>query len=166
MSFSKKLRPWKQVMKISEISLNDLWDSGARGLILDIDNTISPWHKYQLTKESEAFVYEALSKGYTIVLLSNSSHRKTKALADSLGVHFIAPAFKPLLYSFRKAIKRIKQPPEKIVVIGDQIFTDVWGGNKSGCSTILVKPLTEKELFWTKIMRYLEKIVLKKKTDR
>jgi len=50
---------------------------------------------------------------------------------------------------------------DQAAVIGDQIFTDILGGNRAGLYTILVKPLARREFMGTKIARSLELLVLR-----
>ena len=49
---------------------------------------------------------------------------------------------------------------ENTLFVGDQIFTDVYGANRAGIRTILVKPIHPKEEIQIVLKRYLEKIVL------
>ncbi|MFN4181830.1 MAG: HAD hydrolase-like protein, partial [bacterium] len=49
-------------------------------------------------------------------------------------------------------------PRKEVLVIGDQLFTDVLGARLSGISSVLLPPRNEKEFFLTKIIsRRLEK---------
>ena len=44
--------------------------------------------------------------------------------------------------------------------VGDQLFTDVYGANRTGIHSILVTPMNPKEEIQIVLKRYLEKIVL------
>ena len=46
------------------------------------------------------------------------------------------------------------------LAIGDQLFTDIWGANRAGIKSILVKPLGPELLLKVKLKRIGEKIVL------
>jgi HAD superfamily phosphatase (TIGR01668 family) len=67
---------------------------------------------------------------------------------------------KPRRRAFRRALHIMELTSQETAVIGDQIFTDVLGGNRLGLYTILVTPISEKEFIWTRLMRKLERFVL------
>ena len=92
------------------------------------------------------------------VILSNSNKtEKVKMVADLIGIPYIKFATKPLKRGFKKAQQLLDIPNENIAVVGDQIFTDVIGANRSNMFSILVEPLAEKDLFLTKIKRLLRR---------
>ena len=49
---------------------------------------------------------------------------------------------------------------ENTIFIGDQIFTDIYGANRTGLLSYLVQPIGKKEEIQIVLKRYLEKIVL------
>ena len=96
-------------------------------------------------------------------ILSNSPFGdKVKKIAKELNVEYEYNAGKPLLKGFKKVIEKSKFPKENILMIGDQIFTDVWGGNRIGVKTVLVTPINKKESVFTKVKRPFGKIILRK----
>jgi len=153
------LQPNAVVTSLAGIDLEGLWNKGKRGIILDLDNTITPWHKDVLTTEAEALIAAARRRSYKIHLLSNASHARTKRVAAKLEIDFTAPGYKPFRRGYRLALQKLDLPGEQVIAVGDQIFTDVWGGNKAGCYTVLVTPLAKKEFIGTKLMRLLELLV-------
>ena len=78
--------------------------------------------------------------------------------ADFLSRHH---PVKPRRRAFRKALEELKLSVSDVAVLGDQIFTDVLGGNRMGLYTILVTPISDKEFIWTKLMRQFERLILK-----
>lgn len=156
----QNIKPKLMSGALGEIDLLMLWAEGIRGLIIDLDNTISPWHQNMVTPEADLFIKAALQHGYQVAILSNSSYQRTKEIADVYGLAFIAPAYKPAKYAYAKAFSAMGLQGKEVAVIGDQIFTDIIGGNRMGCYTILVPPLFKKEFIWTKFMRRLEKLVV------
>jgi hypothetical protein len=83
-----------------------------------------------------------------------------KAIADSLGFDMVAKALKPLPFGFKSAMKRHGATPSNTAVIGDQMFTDILGGNLLGIKTVLVLPLSESDLPHTLVLRRLERLAL------
>lgn len=157
------LHPDIVVTSLSVIDLEDLWGRGKRGIILDLDNTITPWRQDSLTDDARGLIDKAHAMSYKIYLLSNASKDRAKRAAEKLNVGFTAPGFKPLRWGYRKALRYMGLSPDQVIVIGDQMFTDIWGGNRSGCYTVLVSPLDSTEFIGTKIMRVLELIVGRQK---
>jgi HAD superfamily phosphatase (TIGR01668 family) len=82
-------------------------------------------------------------------------------VAEVLEIPFISRAVKPRRSAFLRAVSLLSVKPHEAVVIGDQIFTDIMGGNRAGLFTILVEPIARREFFGTKISRLMEYFVMK-----
>ncbi len=157
-----KIYPKLYCKKITDIKIEYLQENNIKGLILDVDNTLLDFD-LKIVEGLEKW-YEVMKKNnIKCIILSNSNKlTKVKMVADLLKIPFIKFATKPFKRGFKKAQKELNIPNENIAVIGDQIFTDVIGANRSNMYSILVQPLKEKDLFLTKIKRPLEEIVIKK----
>lgn len=153
------LKPCLHVNSLNEIKLIDFWKEGKRGIILDLDNTITPWNQDIVAKPAHTFIEDALQIGFQICILSNATRRRTEKVASFYKIPFFAPALKPRKSAFLNAVDHINLKVDEVVVIGDQIFTDVLGGNRAGCYTILVSPLNKQEFLGTKIMRFVEQLI-------
>jgi len=94
--------------------------------------------------------------------VSNNTDLRVKEIADRVNIPFIARAKKPRRRSFRKAMALMDTKPEHTAVVGDQIFTDILGGNRLGLFTVLVSPISRKEFIGTRLVRILEKIILER----
>jgi HAD superfamily phosphatase (TIGR01668 family) len=108
------------------------------------------------------WVQEIKDAGIKVCILSNALEHRVRAVGESLGVPWVSRAVKPRKSPFRQALKILGTAPRETAVIGDQIFTDIWGGNRMGLYTIWTTPLSTKELFSTKAVRRLERLVVKK----
>lgn len=155
------LAPHECRRSLWEVDLPALARRGIRGLILDLDNTMAEYGKAVVPPETKAWVQEALRLGFSVCITSNARPRRVKAFADALGVPGIAYAVKPVRRAFRLALKLLGTTARETAVIGDQLFTDVLGGNRMGMYTILVNPLSSAELGTTRLVRRLERRVLK-----
>lgn len=62
--------------------------------------------------------------------------------------------------AFKKAIQHMNIKPEETVVIGDQMLTDVLGGNNNGLYTIMVVPVKKTDGFLTRLNRIIERRLL------
>lgn len=115
---------------------------GFRLLLADLDNTLAPYGAPLPSERLRAWRDELAGHGVTLFILSNNRHEsRPRVFAEALGVPYIGHAGKPGTRSFFKAMERQGAAPEQTALIGDQIFTDVLGGNRAGVSTILVKPI-------------------------
>ncbi|MCL2697878.1 MAG: YqeG family HAD IIIA-type phosphatase [Oscillospiraceae bacterium] len=149
----------KSVLIINEQFLEK---HGLRGLILDLDNTLS----MHGSPAAEAGVTEWLAKmrelGVKMAIVSNNTKKRVAPLAKELGLDFIAFGCKPLPFGIKKAVKSLGLPKKQLAVVGDQIFTDVMGGNISGITTILVEPFHIEEKLGFRFKRKIESAVFKR----
>jgi uncharacterized protein len=154
-----KLIPNEYLEDIYQIDMARLFKSGYRNLIMDIDNTIMPWNEYVITPKLVRWVNQTISMGFKICLLSNNNIQRAHSLADKLGIMAASNRGKPLPRAFISAINALQGTRRDTIVIGDQIFTDILGGNILGLYTILVDPISPNEFFGTKINRFMEKFI-------
>jgi len=158
----RSLCPDLYIASVFDIDLQLLLNKGIFNIIIDIDNTLSRWGSV----EPEPMVCEWISRtrrmGFKVCILSNSAKKRVRIYCSGLDVFFVENVHKPLKYPFIKAMALMNSNRIDTCVIGDQIFTDILGGKLCGLFTILVKPIDDNEFIFTKLMRSLEKIVLKK----
>ncbi len=158
----KALKPDQHLNDIFELDAKYLQSLGIKGIISDMDNTIVPWNNRNLNPRLVEWFAMLKKMGFKLFIISNNSKDSGGQLAFELGIPAIFYAVKPRRRAFRKALEHMQLSSKEVAVIGDQIFTDVLGGNRLGLHTILVTPISEKEFIWTKLMRLLERIVLKR----
>lgn len=134
-----------------------LAERGCRGLIVDLDNTIMPWRGERPGLETIQWFRDLNDAGIGVVLVSNAGGPRADRMAAILGVKAVAPAKKPMGSGYRKALVLLQIPAAEVAVVGDQIYTDVLGGNRAGVTTILVDPVTEREFLLTRLVRVFER---------
>lgn len=156
----KLLTPNQRLESIYSIDPDRLRALGIRGLITDMDNTLVPWSDRRVYPELKRWLAGLRSRGFKLFIISNNSRERGGRLARELDIPAIWYAVKPRRSAFRRALQEMGLQPGEVAVVGDQVFTDVFGGNRLGLYTILVQPLSEKEFFWTRLMRQLERRVL------
>lgn len=159
-TFMKLLYPHQHLNSIYELDLAELRSLGIRGIICDMDNTLVPWNDRTVYPRLAAWLDQLKKEGFRLCIVSNNSAERGGQLALDLDIPAIWYAVKPRRRAFRKAMQIMELTPPETAVIGDQIFTDVLGGNRLGLYTILVTPISEKEFIWTRFMRKLERFVL------
>lgn len=153
----RNLIPDKHVKDIHSIDLDELWDQGFRGLLLDLDNTFVPYGKYNpVPDESYHWLNSVIEKGFKVAIYSNATKWKVDVVTENTGLFGVHKAMKPFTFKLGTCLKNLELEKEKVVIIGDQLFTDILGGNIAGVYTILVEPLDEKEFWGTKVLRFME----------
>ena len=149
----------RNVLSIDESFLKD---NKIEALILDLDNTLS-MHGNPMEEEG---ITDWLAKmnglGVKMMVVSNNTNRRVSPLAKKLGLSYIANGAKPLTFGINKALKSLGSDKSKTAVVGDQIFTDIMGGNFAGTRTILVEPFHLEKNILFKIKRKAESLVFKR----
>jgi len=141
------------------IDFDKLYIDGFRGLIFDIDNTLV---EHGVVADQRVIdLFKKLKKiGFYTCLISNNQEPRVKPFADKVNSMFVSNAHKPSTVNYIKAMKLMNTDKKNTVFIGDQLFTDIWGANRAGIRTILVKPIGKKEEIQIVLKRYLEKIII------
>lgn len=157
------LRPDFQYEALQDIKIEDLLAEGIKGLLLDLDNTIAPWNDKTLTREVIDWFQTIKAAGIKACIVSNNTlPDRVSDVADVLEILFVYNAAKPRKKAFMLGLDTLGMKSSEVAVIGDQIFTDVFGGNRLGIKTILVSPIDEKEFAGTKVLRFMERLVGRK----
>lgn len=144
-----------------DIRIDWLREKGFKGILLDLDNTIIRRDSYSFSREVLQYIEELRGQGFAVGIVSNSRSRRVKIIAAQLGLPAVERAGKPAAGAFRRGMKMLGTKPEETVLVGDQIFTDVLGGNIAGLYTILVTPLAGKDFVGTRLItRPVERLVL------
>ena len=149
---------------IYTIDYHKLKDSGIRFLLFDLDNTLSPVGEDSPTDKLQKFITE-LKQEFEILIFSNSPRKRVMPFAEALDLEAVYFACKPMRSKFDMVMREYKLQ-ENEVAIGDQILTDVVGGNKVGITTVLVNPISTKDGIFTKWNRHKEDKIIKKLRDR
>ena len=128
-------------------------------MIFDVDNTLVPHDAPADTRAKELFK-RLREIGLESCLASNNKEPRVKKFARAVGTKYIYKAGKPKRRGYKEAMKQMGTRAENTVFVGDQIFTDIWGANRAGITSILVKPINPKEEIQIVIKRVPEKLVL------
>lgn len=160
------LCPKMYLATLSDLTPDLLNSRGIKGIILDLDNTIMPWKAKKLSSDEVLFLERLKVNGFKICIVSNALDRRVRSLLGPLCIPAISRARKPRRTPFRQALQILGTAAGETAVVGDQIFTDVLGGNRLGLYTILVAPVSRREFIGTKMMRLLEKRILNRMVKR
>ncbi|HOK53479.1 MAG TPA: YqeG family HAD IIIA-type phosphatase [Armatimonadota bacterium] len=161
MSLFDYLCPKICVPSLSDVDLDDITARGIKTILLDLDNTILPWKDYKVPPQSSEWIKSALDRGIKLFIASNTRNpKRLSTVARELGIPYAYKIGKPGSRGLRAAMESLGAAQENTAIIGDQIFTDVLGGNRLLLFTILVQPMHRREFIGTKVSRIFEKPVL------
>ena len=153
------LYPKEHFNNVREIKIEFLQKNKIKALILDVDNTLIDYNK-NLPEGTIEWAENLKQQGIKLYILSNSNKKeKVKTVAEKLKVEYEYFGKKPLKTGFKKVQKKLEENAENIGVVGDQIFTDVLGGNRCKMFTILVEPIAEKDIWITLLKRPIENAI-------
>lgn len=157
----KLLVPTLRVVAVTDIHLDTLRELGVKGMIFDLDDTLVEAMEPRAHPEVVAWI-AAIRQEFQIYIVSNNArHDRVELAALHLDMKFHARARKPSRKFFRAALAEMQLAPAQVAIVGDQLFTDVLGGNRLGAVTILVDPLGGAERKWyRKLMRQAEQVLL------
>jgi len=153
------LRPASLVQTIYDIDPRALASRGIRGVILDLDNTIVPWGNWQAAPELSVWIATARGAELRLCIVSNNAGPRVRHLAESLGLPAVTGALKPGPAALRRALAMMGTTPATTALVGDQLFTDILGGNRLGLHTILVRPQSRREFPLTRLVRFAEHLI-------
>lgn len=153
------LYPDEYLESTYKINFEKLYKEGYRGILFDIDNTLVP-HNAPADARAVALFEHLSAIGFKTCLISNNREPRVKTFSEKVHTAYVYKAGKPLPRGYREGMRRIKTNEKNTVFIGDQIFTDILGGNRAGLHTIMVKPIHPKEEIQIVLKRYPEKLIL------
>lgn len=158
----KKVIPFAHATSLYEVDFSFFHSLGIKTLLLDLDNTLDPYTVSEPTSRALEWAKKAKEEGFDIYILSNNSGKRVGRYASLLGVkarYFMKKPFSGPLIRF---LNEAKLKKEEVMLIGDQIQTDVKAGNGAGIRVLLTEPLFHKEPPWTKINRIFDRPKRKK----
>lgn len=158
-------RAARYVASLPLVDVDELVSSGVRLVLLDRDNTCVPRDAESAPAEVLAWLDRARDAGLGLCLVSNNFHSsQVGRTARELGVEVVDHAMKPAPFALARAMRLMGASREETVMIGDQVFTDVAAGNLAGVRTILVRPQSRKDLWYTHVFRVFERLALRNVT--
>ena len=158
----EEFKPTYRIESVEKIPFVLLERDNIKGLIFDVDNTISTMGK-GITEPCYKWIKEAKKLGFKVCILSNTINiKKVRKIMNDLDIPGICFARKPRAKGFEMAINLLDLKKEEVIMIGDQLYTDILGANRFGIKSILVNRISKKEGLSTSIRRIFEKRILSK----
>ena len=153
------LYPSATAVSVCDVPDEELYDKGYRAVFYDIDNTLVP-HGAPADDRARELFARLRGLGYRTCLISNNKEPRVKPFADEVGSGYVYKADKPFKKGYMRAMELTGTDVSDSFMVGDQIFTDLWGANRLGLKTVLVKPIHPKEEIQIVLKRFLEFFIL------
>ncbi|AAS09410.1 hypothetical protein LJ_1638 [Lactobacillus johnsonii NCC 533] len=153
-------RPRYTIDTIYHLDPKQLKKMGIKAVFSDLDNTLLAWNKAETAVEMDELNQRLAKDGIRLVVISNNNAERIGKVLNPYHISFIAKARKPLPIGINKELKALNLKKDQVLMVGDQLITDIQAGNLAGVTTVLVKPLVETDKWNTRINRFFEKIYL------
>jgi HAD superfamily phosphatase (TIGR01668 family) len=152
--------PTSYAPSVGAIDIELLTSNGFMGVIIDLDNTLVAYRQLTLGERDARWMAAARDRGLRVVMVTNNGSPWAAEIAAELGIPCVPNARKPLPSGFRRALAILALPRESVIVIGDQLFTDILGAKIFGLAAIFVEPLGGRDPLNTRWLRRLERWLL------
>lgn len=163
-SFWERFCPDRYYNSIFDIDLEELKKMHIQSLLVDLDNTLVAKGEKKVPERLHSWLKILSEGGVRVCVVSNSLAGRARDIAEEIETPVVAMAGKPMKQAFEKGVRLLGTTEEATAVVGDQLFTDILGGNACGMHTILVAPISAKEPLRTRVLRWFERIIFKKIT--
>lgn len=154
--------PTFTVEAVYDLRADALKQEGIKALLVDLDNTLIAWNNPDGTPELRAWLEEMKQADLPVVVVSNNKHSRVKRAVEPFGVDFVSRAMKPFAYGINRVLSRYGFDKSEVIMVGDQLMTDIRASHRAGIRSILVRPLVQSDAWNTKFNRWREGRMLKK----
>ncbi|HLR92179.1 MAG TPA: YqeG family HAD IIIA-type phosphatase [Atopostipes sp.] len=154
-------KPTWMVESIYSITPKQLKKNNIHAVLTDLDNTLIAWDHPEATEESVRWIERMKEAGIPVIILSNNKGDRIQKVAEILDLEYVALSMKPSRRAFRMAEKKLGLPKENLVMVGDQVLTDILGSNRYGVRSVLVKPIMDSDAWNTRFNRFIELRIMK-----
>ncbi|BCK42749.1 YqeG family HAD IIIA-type phosphatase [Streptococcus suis] len=148
--------------KAYDVTVESLKKHGIKVVFVDLDNTLIAWNNPDGTPEMRQWLHDLQDAGIPVVVVSNNKYERVKRAVEKFGIEFEAFALKPFTFGINRALKRFDVQPYEVIMIGDQLMTDIRAAKRAGLKSVLVKPLIQTDSINTQINRWRERRTMKK----
>jgi len=156
----KHFAPMQSVHALVDITPEELVAAGKKLVLVDVDNTLVEWRSHEIPETTVTWLEFMKRAGLQVCILSNTRNvERLKTLSEKLGIPYRLGKFKPSRAMYRLALEQFDVKPEEAIMVGDQLFTDILGANRSGIDAIWVKQMTPRDFIGTKISRFGERLL-------
>ena len=152
-----QFKPTWMIESIYNLTPDELKANGIKEILTDLDNTLIAWNNPSGTRELHQWLQQMAANQIPVIVVSNNNHDRVEKAVQRFDLPFVARALKPLKTGLKKALKEYQLQPDEVVMVGDQMLTDVLAANRMKIRSILVKPLMQTDAWNTRINRLMER---------
>ena len=152
-----QFKPTWMIESIYNLTPDELKANGIKAILTDLDNTLVAWNNPSGTRELHQWLQQMAANQIPVIVVSNNNHDRVEKAVQRFDLTFVARALKPLKTGLKKALKEYQLQPDEVVMVGDQMLTDVLAANRMKIRSILVKPLMQTDAWNTRINRLMER---------
>ncbi|MBW1605694.1 YqeG family HAD IIIA-type phosphatase [Lactobacillus sp. Sy-1] len=158
----EKFKPTWMISAIYDLKPVQLNAMGIKAVFTDLDNTLIPWNNPDGTPQLRTWLATLAEFNIKLVVISNNKHSRVKRAVSNLDLDFISRAMKPLPAGINRALRKYQLNRDQVIMVGDQLMTDVWASNNAGVRSVLVKPILNSDAWITSVNRRIEGRVMKR----
>ncbi|GAA2900395.1 YqeG family HAD IIIA-type phosphatase [Enterococcus pseudoavium] len=156
-----KYKPTWMVEAIYQITPEQLRAHGFKAVLTDLDNTLIAWNNPNGTEELINWLKMMDEAGIPVVVVSNNKASRVAKALEKFELDFVSRAMKPFAVGIKHAQEQLGLSKDEIVMIGDQVMTDIRGASAAGIRSILVQPIIDTDGWNTRINRFFERRVMR-----
>lgn len=154
-------KPTWMVEAIYQITPTQLKNLGIKAVLTDLDNTLIAWNNPSGTLELLEWLKELEKAGIPVVVVSNNKASRIAKALENFELTYVSRAMKPFASGIKKAQKDLGLKNNQLIMVGDQLMTDIRGANAAGIRSVLVKPIVSSDAWNTQINRFFERKVMR-----
>nr|WP_245335557.1 YqeG family HAD IIIA-type phosphatase [Streptococcus panodentis] len=147
---------------VYDLTVESLKKHGIKAVLVDLDNTLIAWNNPDGTPEMKQWLHDLRDAGIRVIVVSNNTKKRVRRAVEKFGIDYVYWSMKPFTWGIDRALKLFHFEKQEVVMVGDQLMTDIRAAHRAGIRSILVKPLVEHDSIKTQINRARERRVLKK----
>ncbi len=156
-------KPDIYVSSFKKITPELLSSLGVGVLLTDLDDTLAPHGCMDMPDEVKRWTASLAENGIKVCIVSNNSEERVRPVAEALNTEYECNAHKPSTAFIEKARRRLGVEKDEIILMGDQLFTDIAAAKRAKIRCILVEPVGgAKTTFWIRLKRIAEKPIKRK----
>ena len=156
----KRFIPTWKIESIYDLTPQEVKNHGIKAILTDLDNTLIAWNNPDGTPELRAWLEEMKEANIPVIVVSNNKASRVARAVKPFGLDFISRAMKPFGLGIRRAIRQLNLQPEQVIMVGDQLMTDIRASHAAKVRSVLVKPIVKTDAWNTRINRMREKVVM------
>ncbi len=155
-------RPTVMRERLTDLTPADVSALGVDTLLLDVDNTLALHHAPTPLPGIAPWLAAMQAQGIRLFIVSNARGSRVAPFAESVGLPYFSLCQKPLPFGVNRAVRRLGVPKRRVLLCGDQLFTDMLAGRLAGVKTLLVNPARPEEKWHFRLRRRLEQPLLRR----